>query len=105
MDKKRFTLILPMENVCGNLFWRLPKNAEEAQELHALFEAICYTGMWCSTFQEGDGFCFTPTGNGKLDPALLTPEYYRSAIKQFKEIFGEDLAVETYQFKSCNGME
>jgi len=81
----------------GNLIWQLPTNEEEAEELYALFERIKSTGIWCSCFPDGDGFCFAPDSIGALDTAMLTPEYYCQATELFKQVFGDALLVKTFQ--------
>jgi hypothetical protein len=96
MDTLRFKLYLPRPNMFGNLIWQLPQDQQEAEELHAFFEAIKSTGIWCSCFPDGDGFCFAPDAEGRLDNASLTPEYYSKATQLFKEVFGQELQVITF---------
>jgi hypothetical protein len=79
--------------MCGNLLWRYPEDEQEKAELHALFERIKATGIWCSCFPEGDGFCFATNAAGNLNEDSLTPEYYKQATTLFQEVFGDDLLI------------
>lgn len=94
MEMYRFKLLLPQPNACGNLLWSYPENEQEEKELHALFERIRATGIWCSRYPEGDGFCFTPDSKGSIDEAMLTPEYYMHTVALFKQVFGDSLFIE-----------
>lgn len=95
MTTARFRLFLPRENMFGNLIWHNPTNQQEAEEIYDLFRRVQATGIWCSCFPEGDGFCFAPDSKGQLDVSDMTPDYYRKTVNFFKQVFGEDLQCET----------
>jgi hypothetical protein len=100
MSKPRFKLLLPKPNEYGYLLWSDPKDAQEMQEYLALHEKIVSTGIWCTKFPEGDGFLFGADAAGKIEPALLTKEYYRRTVALFKEVFGDDLQYEEHLLSS-----
>jgi hypothetical protein len=65
-------LLLPKPNAFGNLLWGYPKSKQEIRQFQALYERIKATGIWCSCYPEGDGFCFAPDSDGRIDESLLT---------------------------------
>ena len=100
MEKPRFKLLLPKPNEYGNLLWRDPKDEQEMQEYLALHERIKAAGFWCSPYPEGDGFIFGGEIPGKIDPSLLTQDYYKRTVALFKEVFGEELHYESSLIES-----
>jgi len=100
MDKRRFKLLLPKLNTFGNLLWEQPVNEQEEALYHALYQQIRATGVWCSLFPEGDGFCFATNEEARINPALPTSDYYSSTVALFAQVFGEELYSNIAQFIS-----
>jgi hypothetical protein len=96
MNEPRFKLLLPKPNEYGYLLWRNPKDDQEMQEYLALHERISEAGIWCSRYPESDGFIFEADCARKIEPALLTQDYYRRTVALFKEVFGEGLHYEAH---------